>query len=171
MSAWSWLLALLVTMLLFDGTLAVEAQVGSCQRDVCSWRKQLARDLIGSSPGGALFRVTLLGGSAPDGRGKPSIKWNRKPHDVYVFCSKKLPAVMIQVDGSLQVDALGISPDEYPPPVLYTSASIYMEVCHNTPDQDLNVLAKRFGYAVSAQEAETLSQGIKTPEDVLKVHW
>jgi hypothetical protein len=44
-----------------------------------------------------------------------------------------------------------------------------MEVCHNTPDQDLNVLAKRFGYAVSAQEAETLSQGIKTPEDVLKV--
>ncbi len=169
MSVWSWLLALLATMLSFDGTLAVEAQVGSCQRDVCSWRKQLARDLVGSSSAGALFRVTLLGGSAPDRRGKPSIKWNRKPHDVYVFCSKKLPAVMMQVDGSLQVDALGISPDEYPPPVLYTSASIYMEVCHNTPDQDLNVLAKRFGYAVSSQEAEALSQGIKAPEDVLKV--
>ena len=59
---------------------------------------------------------------------------------------------MMQVDGSLQVDALGISPDEYPPPVLYTSASIYMEVCHNTLalDQDLNVLARRFGYAVSS---------------------
>ncbi len=170
MSVRFWLLALLVAIGWSHNALAVEPQVGSCQRDVCSWRKQLARDLVGASSTGALFRVTFLGGSAPDRRGKPSIKWNREPHDVYVFCSKKVPAVMIEVDGSLQVDALGISPDEYPPPVLYTSASIYMEVCHNTPDQDLNVLAKRFGYAVSAEKAEALSQGIKAPEDILKVH-
>ncbi len=172
MSARSWLLGLLTTVASFGHVLAAEPHVGACQRDVCSWRKQLSRDLVGSSTAGALFRVTFLGGSAPDSGRKPSIKWNRKPHDVYVFCSKKLPAVMMQADGSLQVDALGISPDEYPPPVLYTSAFIYMEVCHNTPgpDQDLNVLAKRFGYAVSSQEAETLSQGIKAPEDILKVH-
>jgi hypothetical protein len=170
MSARSLLLGLLATVASFGNVVAVEPQVGGCQRDVCSWRKQLSRDLVGSSAAGALFRVTFLGGSAPDSGRKPSIKWNRKPHDVYVFCSKQLPAVMMQVDGSLQVDALGISPDEYPPPVLYTSASIYMEVCHNTPDQDLNVLAKRFGYAVSSQDAEAMSQGIKVPEDVLKVH-
>jgi hypothetical protein len=148
---------------------ASEAQIGRCHQDVCSWRKQLSRELIGSSTGGALFRVTYLGGSGPDGGRRTAITWNRKPHDVFVFCSKKLPAVMLNDGGSLQVDALELSPSGSVPPVQYSAASVYLAVCHNTPGDDPQVAAKRFKYNLSAPELDALTPRLKAPEDVLKI--
>jgi len=147
--------------------LAAEPQVGRCHMDKCSWRKQVSRELMGSSPVGALHRVTLLGGEARDRLGKPVIKWNRKPHDVFVFCSKKLPAVMMRIEDGLQIDALAISPDEDLPPVYDTAVSIYLEVCHNAADSDVHQIARQFGYAVSSEDVDALGQRIKTPADVL----
>ena len=52
----------------------------------------------------------------------------RQPHELFIFCSSRLPAVILPDSGHLQVDILDFVAG--PPPVLESSASLYVRTCH-----------------------------------------
>jgi len=152
-------LFLLISFLLVSASQAGDPTLGRCHMDSCSWSKTMSKEEIASDERGRLIMLKLLGGSSQndDNQKKPKIKWNKSPHNVYIFCSKKLPTVMMESEGELQVDVLdfwqGI------PAVHESSANLYRETCHsgsgNISDEDL---AKKFMYSPSPESDITISK-------------
>lgn len=131
--------------------------LGRCHMDSCSWSKTLGKEEITSDDRGKLIKLKLLGGESPNDDKKPKIKWNKDPHEVYIFCSTRLPAVIMASGGKLQVDVLdfwgGI------PGVYESDASLYRETCHsgsaNMSDEEL---ARKFKYSPSPESDITISK-------------
>lgn len=59
--------------------------LGRCHMDSCSWSKTLGKEEITSDDRGKLIKLKLLGGESPNDDKKPKIKWNKDPHEVYIF--------------------------------------------------------------------------------------
>jgi hypothetical protein len=123
-------------------------ELNSCEGGQCSWSITRSRVLVRQEGAGRLYRLTLLGGSAREGSNR--IRWNRGPHDVFVFCSPLLPAVILEDSGHWQVDVLDFVAG--PPPVLESSASLYVRACHPGEDWSADGFAARHGYR--AQDAD-----------------
>jgi hypothetical protein len=150
---------------------ASDPLLGNCHMEVCSWSRELSRDLVGSSSRGALFELVLLGGSSfhRDGRyeRKTPIKWNAKPHKSHVFCSKTMPLVMGTYDGTFQADFLQIGTGVIG--AYLSSLSLYGYVCHNTAIKDEATLAKQYGYKPSLEQFEAIEGKLTGPESVLRL--
>jgi hypothetical protein len=127
---------------------AQPAQLNSCDGGQCSWSITRSRVLVRQEGAGRLYRLTLLGGSAREGSNR--IRWNRAPHDVFIFCSPLLPAVILEDEGHWQVDVLDFVAG--PPPVLESSASLYVRTCHPGEDWSADGFAARHSYR--AQDAD-----------------
>lgn len=114
--------------------------IGRCHMGECSWSRELSQAILKENASGTLVKITLLGGSSshpdddyPAGFGpKVPISWARKPHDVFVFCSLHLPAVMMAVDGAWQTDVLDFNGGI--PGVLESSAALYSRTCHSNSE-------------------------------------
>lgn len=134
-----------------------EANFGRCHMDSCSWSKTLNSEEIVSDERGSLVKLRLLGGESLNNGNlrNPKIKWNKNPHDIYVFCSKRLPAVIMESDGEYQVDILDFW--EGVPGVYESGANLYRETCHpgseNLTDEEL---AKKFKYSPSPETDVTI---------------
>jgi hypothetical protein len=143
-------LFLLIYFLLIPASQAGAPTLGRCHMDSCSWSKTLSKKEIASDERGKLILLQLLGGSSPndDNQNKPKITWNKSSHEVYIFCSTRLPAVMMESGGELQVDVLDFW--EGIPDIYESSANLYRETCHpgseSISDEDL---AKRYRYSPS----------------------
>jgi hypothetical protein len=149
----------------------INPQIGACHMGECSWSVEKARETIKEESTGRLIKVTLLGGTSHyAGNDYPQryvrserISWNEAPHDVYAFCSKTLPAVMLQDGDSWQTDIIDFV--NGPPGVLQGSAAMYVQVCHGAatayPDDDF---AARYGYVAAPPEIE--DPAISTPSDI-----
>ena len=113
-------------------------RVGRCHMDDCSWFITKAREVIRANDEGSLIRLTLLGGLSAntDNVSPKDVKWDDRTYSVYVFCSKKLPAVLTENDGVYQVDVLDFV--NGPPGALEASESIYESTCklHNVAGWD-----------------------------------
>lgn len=138
-----------------------EPDMGRCHGDHCSWSLTRSRTIVRKNLAGTLIRLTLLGGTSKnntDGDAKAAhIRWNAKPHEVYVFCSKRLPAVIMKNDispafvktsgghrfPSYQVDVLdfvnGIPGD------LESSANLFVRTCYPGDDWASPDFARRNG--------------------------
>jgi hypothetical protein len=134
-------------------------QPGRCGMEECSWSKALSRDVVQADQRGRLIKVTLLGGTSRGERSR--VTWNDRPHDVYVFCSTALPAVMMEAGGQWQVDVLDFV--DGIPGVLETSASIYGETCH-ADDSRFPGDAEALGYAPIDDEKEDIQ--VDRPTDI-----
>lgn len=137
------------------------ADLGSCHMDSCSWSVEVSRQLVGSNKNGRLYELTLFGGTSDnivdvEQNVIPVITWNEKPHNLFVLCSTKTPAVAMAVDGGYQVDVLDFSEDGYIPSVLESSAEIYNDVCGNTKNED-------------AYDETLVNTEITTPRDLLNL--
>jgi hypothetical protein len=139
--------------------LAPGPQLNSCHGGECSWSITRDQAVVRQNARGILYRLTLLGGSAREGSHR--IRWNRALHEAYIFCSRRLPAVILAVDGGWQVDVLDFV--NGPPPVLESSASLYVRTCHPGADRDADGFAARFGY--TAHE-DTPDINLARPEDI-----
>ncbi len=136
---------------------SADPTLGRCHMDSCSWSKTLSKEEITSDDRGKLIKLKLLGGESPNDDKKPKIKWNKDPHEVYIFCSTRLPAVIMASGEKLQVDVLdfwgGI------PGVYESDASLYRETCHsgsaNMSDEEL---ARKFKYSPSPESDITISK-------------
>ncbi len=134
-------------------------QPGRCGMEDCSWSKALSRDVVQADQRGRLIKVTLLGGSSRSEKSR--ITWNDRPHDVYVFCSTVLPAVMMEADGHWQVDVLDFI--DGVPGVLQSSEAIYGETCHGG-DSRFPGDAEVLGYAHIDDEREDIQ--VDRPTDI-----
>lgn len=139
---------------------AATPSVGRCHGDECSWFRIESKTLVREEASGILYRLSVLGGSAPDEE-NPRIRWDRAPHDVFVFCSRRLPAVILPVDGALQVDVLDFVTGRSGPYV--TSANIYAATCHPGEDWASDGFAGRHGYQVQDADREV---SLARPEDI-----
>lgn len=118
---------------------------GRCHMSYCSWSKIISNKIVHQSSEKTRVKTSLIGGSSyhrndypPSGKIPKNIKWNKKPHTVTVVCSYVSPQVII--DG--QVDELDF---QALPAILWSSANLYFEVCHNYYGGFSNG-AEKFGY-------------------------
>ena len=137
-------------------------EIGRCYMGSCSWSKEISVEKIGESSKGTLFTKLILGGNSQHkGVNYPNfynsnikINWNKEPHNVYVFCSKTLPAVMM---GD-QVDFLDVSFGI--PGVLISSLEIYSDTCHRgqiKKDEVIeDALIKKFNYKTNNRAVSRL---------------
>ena len=138
---------------------AASPALNSCHGGECSWSITRSRTIVRQDARGVLYRLSLLGGSAREGSNR--IRWNRGPHEAFIFCSRRLPAVILAVDGSWQVDVLDFV--NGPPPVLESSFSLYVRTCHPGADWAADGFARRFGYSALNEDAEI---NLSRPEDI-----
>ena len=136
-------------------------QLNSCHGGLCSWSITRSRVLVRQDGAGALYRVSLLGGSAREGSSR--IRWNRQPHEVFIFCSPLLPTIILPDAGHLQVDVLDFVAG--PPPYLESSAALYVRICHPGEDWSAPGFAARHSYRAQDAEREI---ALSRPEDVFR---
>lgn len=136
-------------------------ELNSCHGGDCSWSITRGRSLVRREASGALYRLSLLGGSAAEGSRR--IRWNRAAHEAFIFCSPRLPAVILAVDGAWQVDVLDFA--NGPPPVLESSASLYVRTCHPGADWAAEGFAARFGYTARDEPPDI---NLSRPEDIFR---
>lgn len=147
------------TQAVIKDTQGGQPRLGNCHMGECSWSREFKRDTLRTDKRGSLIRVSLLGGSSTTENSK--VSWESSPHDVFVFCSTSLPAVMLQTDTGWQVDTLDLVNGV--PDVLNTSAAIYSEVCHSQEMIDASA-AERLGYHASPDGSDDIV--INRPEDI-----
>jgi hypothetical protein len=146
------------------------AELNGCRMETCSWSITRSRDLVRRTDAGSLYRLSLLGGASEhpdenypeDSRGV-TIVWNAAPHEVFIFCSARLPAVILPTGGRLQVDVLDFV--NGPVGALESSAGLYARVCHPGDDWASDGFAGRFGYRAREDEADI---AIARPEDIFR---
>jgi hypothetical protein len=150
--------------------IAGAAELNSCNRGECSWSVTRSQELVRSTAAGSLYRLSLLGGASehpdenyPESARDVRIAWNAAPHEVFVFCARRLPAVILPGEGRLQVDVLDFVTG--PVPALESSAAIYARVCHPGDDWTSEGFAERFGYQAREDEADI---DIARPEDIFQ---
>lgn len=136
-------------------------ELNSCHGGACSWSITRSSTLVRQDASGILYRLSLLGGSAREESSR--IRWNRQPHELFIFCSRLLPAVILPVQGHLQVDVLDFVAG--PPPVLESSASLYVRTCHPGEDWTADGFAARHGYRAQDDEREI---ALSRPEDIFR---
>jgi hypothetical protein len=138
----------------------VKPGLGRCHEDLCSWSITKSRTVVKQDALGTLIRLSVLGGTSKNTDGdyeKARIRWNSKPHEIYVFCSKRLPAVIMKMNlppeaikaaggykfPPYQVDVLdfvnGI------PGNLESSANIFVRTCYPNDNWDTPGFAQRHG--------------------------
>lgn len=136
-------------------------QLNSCHGGTCSWSITRSRALVRQDATGSLYRLSLLGGSAREGSNH--IRWNRQPHDLFIFCSPLLPAVILSDQGHWQVDVLDFVAG--PPPFEESSASLYVRTCHPGEDWAAAGFAARHNYRAQDADREIALSG---PEDIFR---
>jgi hypothetical protein len=151
-------------------------EIGNCHMGECSWSKTEEFAAAGKSPLGSLFRLELLGGVSehesvdeyPTSYSPAiNIKWDEQSHTVYVFCSERLPAVLMKTDGTTQIDILDFTDPTGLPDVLTSSANLYSQTCHmNSAEWTKPNFASRFGYSSPAHYADL---SLSSPTDILTV--
>jgi hypothetical protein len=134
-------------------------QLNACQGGQCSWSITLGSALVRRDSAGALYRLSIRGGSAAEGSRR--IRWNREPHPLFIFCSSRLPAVILPDRGHLQVDILDFVAG--PPPFEESSASLYARACHPGEDWSAPGFAARHGYRAQNADREI---ALSRPEDI-----
>ena len=134
-------------------------QLNSCHGGDCSWSITRSQTVVRQDMRGTLYRLTLLGGSAPEGSHR--ISWNREPHELFIFCSRQLPATILPDEGHLQVDILDFV--DGPSPPLESSASLYVRTCHPGEDWTADGFAARHGYRAQDEQREI---NLARPEDI-----
>jgi hypothetical protein len=137
-------------------------RMGSCHGGECSWSRTVSRAVVRQETSGTLYRLSLLGGTAPEGE-DGAVRWNARPHEVFIFCAPHLPAVILPDRGHLQVDVLDFVGG--PPPYMESSAELYVGTCHPGEDMAAAGFAARHGYR--AQDSERVIE-LSRPEDIFR---
>ena len=140
---------------------APRPELNSCSGGQCSWSVTRSRAIVRQDAARILYRLSLLGGSAREGSSR--IRWNRQPHELFIFCSPSLPAVILPDQGRLQVDILDFVAG--PPPYMESSAELYVRTCHPGEDWTADGFAERHSYRAQDAEREI---SLARPEDIFR---
>lgn len=156
-----------------------EPEVGRCHGDSCSWSIVHGRSVVAQQGGEVLLRLLLLGGTSANTEGDPQkarIRWHTARHEVYVFCSKRLPAVIMKSEPPpggakggpalppYQVDVLDFANGV--PGGLESSANLFARTCYPGDDWTSPDFARRNGLPAFQDPPEAM---IRNPEEIFQV--
>jgi hypothetical protein len=164
-------LSILASAASLDAATAAELLRGRCHMDVCSWFSIEQRDLVASSPAGALFKMSVRTWTSTHPNGTYDKRTRRvggEAGDEYVFCSKSRPAVVDPGDKPGTWIAAVLVPIGQPAGAAEAATARYFAACHGVAlnsEADLDRYAQAFGYKADG-EGEQLD--LKRPEDILK---
>lgn len=138
---------------------------GNCHMGVCIWSNILGIFVVKKDQDAELMQATVIGGSSPDTGIKSSdrkqISWDGDSHQIYIFCSHDLPAVMVKDGDRWQVDILDFV--QGIPDILNGSANIYSYACHGKLSLWSKAgFAERYGYKSPIYNEVT----VEKPEDI-----
>lgn len=100
--------------------------MGNCVAGSCSWGRVQSTTVLRADRRGLLKLVNMSGGESRTESSK--VTWATKPHNVYVFCSRVLPSVIMRTGSTWQVDVLDLA--DGVPGILISSATLYGDICH-----------------------------------------
>ena len=132
---------------------ALEPMTDRCHMGECGWFAELDRETVRETEAGRLIRMRLYGGRSAVDQGEDyeeswgpnaGVEWNAQPHEAWIFCSTRLPAVMIGTEAGLQADVLNFI--DGTPPVLESARRLYVYSCHGPRSDDFEDFNARFGY-------------------------
>ena len=135
-------------------------QIGRCYSDGCTWFDIQSFEMIRETEDGALIRLTMREGGSRSGSGPHpenargvDIEWEGYTSSEYVFCSKKLPAMISSEDGgAAEATVLDLLQWGVPTEVI---TNIYAHVCHNGERILDEGMAQRAGYrSMEGQDRE-----------------
>jgi hypothetical protein len=169
-------LAALAFLVASGAAFAQTQRMGRCHMGECGWTREVLRDFVGTSARGYLVRLEILRGTSTNARGgsaqKRPIKWEKKPENTFVFCSKSLPAVMFTLDGEFNTHLLDLYPNGSIPGYQEASLAIYMAVCHNinvhAKNGDAKVYVERFKYEGDRARYRAVEEAVKDAPDILR---
>lgn len=159
-----------------SAAVAQTQRMGRCHMGECGWTREISRDFVGASARGYLVRLDLLRGTSTNPGGgsaqKRPIKWEKKPGNTFVFCSKTLPAVMFSLDGELTTHLLDLYPKGSIPGYQEASLALYMGVCHNVDvharHEDSKVYIERYGYDGERVRYRAVAEAVKEAANILR---
>ena len=140
--------AFLAASLIPDG----KPQLGNCHMGECSWSIVQSTATVRADARGRLVRLVELGGASANETS--TVSWEKAPHDVFVFCSTKLPAVIVRDGNGWQVDVLDFVSG--PPDVEMSSATTYSTTCHGQ-DMLSSSMAQQLGYSSIPEHEQNIS--------------
>ena len=159
-------------------------EIGRCHMGTCSWSITKAQTVIRASADGRLIRLSLLGGEFPMDEmvamdlhrslnREPHITWDKQPHTVYIFCSTRLPTVLIPIGpddahptGSLYAVALDFT--KFVPGAQESSANLYARTCFpHDPDWTAEGFAAR--HSLPSVDPFPPDLSLNTPEDIFSI--
>lgn len=146
-------------------------QIGRCYSGGCSWFDIRSFNVVRETSDGALIRIAMREGGSESGEGPHpessrgvDIKWDEETSNQYVFCSRRLPAIISQAEeGSYEARRLDLV--EWSVPTEFIT-NVYAHVCHSGD----NILAEgataRAGYRAVAGEEQVIA--LSTPEAIFQ---
>jgi hypothetical protein len=146
-----------------------EPMTDRCHMGECGWFAELDRETVRETAAGRLIRMRLYGGRSAVAEGEDyseswgpnaRVEWDGEPHQVWIFCSTRLPAVMIGTESGLQADVLNFV--DGTPPVQESSRRVYVYACHGREGDEIENFAEHFHYQVPPVEELELAR----PEDI-----
>ena len=146
-----------------------EPMTDRCHMGECGWFAEQSRETLRETAAGRLIRMRLYGGRSSVAQGEDyaeswgpnaRVEWDRDPHEVWIFCSTRLPAVMIRIESGVQADVLNFV--DGTPPVQESARRVYVYACHGREGDEIANFAERFGYQVPPVEELDLAR----PEDI-----
>jgi hypothetical protein len=150
---------------------AEEVLKGRCHMDACSWMRPGVPEIVHSGASGTLKKLKMTSGSSMHPNGsydkRAPIEWDA-PHDEYVFCSKRHPAVIFSSEGKWLAHLLAPG---YPDGVYGYNESDYVQyfkICHKlvwSYTKDASV-AEKLGYPRYLVKSVDQIKLVK-PEDIM----
>lgn len=127
-----------------------------CHMGECHWFAELGRQTLRETRRERLIRIELIGGNSVSAPGEDyeaswgpeaNVTWDREPHSEWVFCSRRLPAVIGEGEGGRYIaDILNFR--EPVPRHLEPTQRLYVHVCHGPQGEDFADFAAHFRYRV-----------------------
>jgi hypothetical protein len=142
---------------------------GRCYPGGCTWFDIRSFHVVRETEDGALIRVSIREGEsthandadAPRSSRGVRITWQPYDDNSYMFCSRKLPAMISRADdGSFEAHRMNLIDGGVPEEVITTQ---YTHVCHPGGQLNGEGAAARLGYRSPTGEREFT---LRNPEDI-----
>lgn len=147
-------------------------KVGRCHMGGCGWFQIRSFEVVRETSDGALIRLDMRDGGSedtdrPDRNSSRGVKidWGAYRNDEYVFCSRRLPAVISLTEGGIwtayRIDMLS------PSGASQYVTNVYSHVCHTGEDVEAEGAAERLGYrSVQADDSGDFEFRLSSPEAI-----
>ncbi|AEG50225.1 hypothetical protein Sphch_2578 [Sphingobium chlorophenolicum L-1] len=143
----------------------------SCHMGLCTYFKLVSSKMVGGSVEGDLYAATTWDGETYDGNDAgydPILKWSIQPQTKYIFCSRRLPAVMYSIpEGGFSFSTLDFVAGV--PHVQAGELILYQNICNEGKTIGEQEEAVAAGYEALEDKLDNLPEHLNSPSDIFRI--